>query len=61
MITEKRAKKPTAQMFFVVINCGKTNKRNKCMKATNLKVHTAFEFELDELDFEFETDDATEM
>ncbi len=31
------------------------------MKATNLKVHTAFEFELDELDFEFETDDATEM
>lgn len=31
------------------------------MKAINLKVHTAFEFELDELDFEFETDDATEM
>lgn len=31
------------------------------MKAISLDVHAAFEFELDELDFEFETDDATEM
>ena len=31
------------------------------MKASHLKVHAAFEFELDELDFEFVTDDATEM
>ncbi len=31
------------------------------MKAIDLTTHAAFEFELDELDFEFETDDATEM
>lgn len=31
------------------------------MKAINLGVHAAFEFELDELDFEFDIDDATEM
>ncbi len=31
------------------------------MKAINLELHAAFEFELDEVDFEFESDDATEM
>lgn len=31
------------------------------MKAINLELHAAFEFELDEVDFEFEGDDATEM
>lgn len=31
------------------------------MKAINLAVHAAFEFELDELDFEYDSDDATEM
>lgn len=31
------------------------------MKAIGQTIHAAFEFELDELELEFETDDATEM